>query len=233
MHVKRSHPTKEQTVARHRVVHAGTRENQSVVAAERRDEDGGRHHGRSHRAKHHLEGCCRDAVLCRVRDAPRDRRRTVRRADQRQHVQVRHVGHHIQQRHQAGTEHERERKISLGVLNLRRGEGDVVPCVAREERSDESRAESDNEGGSHLSRADERATTEIRRERRRIPANGEAKDDEQCERSRLHDGQRGLHDLPFSHAAEIDPGEDGDAEECDQPLRREAKLNCVGGIGAS
>ena len=69
------------------------------------------------------------------------------------------------------------------------------------------------------------AAREVRGDRRRRCGRREPEQDEQRERAGLDDRERGLDELPFAHAAQVDPGQHPDRDEGDEPLRREAELD--------
>src|SRR5205823_9924161 len=64
-------------------------------------------------------------------------------------------------------------------------------------------------------------------------ADADADEDQQRQRAGFHDGERRLNELPFANAAKVDPGENANANQRNQPLRSHTQLNRVRRIGAS
>ena len=88
----------EQAIFRHRVVNAGARQDQSVVAAEGGDQDGAGHDLRPAGAEDLLHNSGGHAIFRRVLDAARHDGRAVRIAMQRQRQQINDVGQNIEKR---------------------------------------------------------------------------------------------------------------------------------------
>src|SRR5207237_9829700 len=101
------------------------------------------------------------------------------------------------------------------------------------ELTDQRRAERDDERPRHFAGAEETPGGEIRRESGRVAADADADEDQQRQRAGFHNREARLNELPFANAAKVDPGEDANANERNQPLRSHAQLNCVRRIGAS
>src|SRR5206468_6454334 len=58
-----------------------------------------------------------------------------------------------------------------------------------------------------------------------VTTNGDPEQDQGGESSGLHDRERRLNDLPFLDPAQIDPGQNPDADQGDESLRRQPQLH--------
>ena len=157
----------EQIVARHRVVDARPRENQPVVAAERRNHDRGRHHVEAGAAEHRLQRRRPDAVLGRVSDGVGG-----------EDVQVSDVGQDVQHGDGQRARGHRERDVALWILHFRSRESHVIPRVHRKQRPHHRGAHHRQNGQGEAARGPERRA-EIRGERGCVAADREPEQD-QC-----------------------------------------------------
>ena len=187
---------KNNAIARHRVVRARAREDQPVVAPERRHHDGGRHERRAQSRQDRVQRRGGDAIG-----------RGLLNGFERQRHQVRQVGEQVQRDDDDGAERERQRNVPSRVLDLAGGERDVVPGVRREERARLRYAERDEDPerrghrdalGDRLEAPRRPELAEVGRHGVGVPADDEAEENQRGQRAGLGGGERVLDDLAVS-----------------------------------
>ena len=122
----------EESVAGHGVVDARASENESVVAAEGRDQDRKGHQFRAALSHDLLHDGGGHAVFRGVLDSAPDGGDGVRLAPKWQHQQVDEIDGNVEEDDRAGSDGERERQVALRVADLSGGKGDVVPGIGGE-----------------------------------------------------------------------------------------------------
>ena len=129
------HAAEKQAILRHGVVDARAGKNQPVVAAETRNQNGGRHQqsaGRPEHLRHHRRA---HAVFRGVFDSPPQNRCRARRPVQRQRHQINKVAGNVERDHHARTQRQRQRQVAAGILYFARGERHVIPGVRGKQRT--------------------------------------------------------------------------------------------------
>ena len=125
MAIEISGAAEKHLVARHRVIHPRTRQNQPVVAAKSGDQDQRRHYSGTDRPEYRFHHRAGDTVLCRELDSSLHDGSTVRHALHRQNIQIRDVREQVEQADEASPVDQRTRKIPLRRVHFSRSERDV------------------------------------------------------------------------------------------------------------
>ena len=200
----------EEIVLSHRVVHTRTRQNQSVVAAKRRNHDRDGHHVQARRPKHRLQCGSADAVL-----------RCVRNRVRRQHMQIRDIGEDIERCHGQHARGHRERQVFLGILELARREADVIPRIHREQRADH-RGTDDRHDGQRDPARRPKVRPKVGGNRSGVPSDRQAQQDQRRQRRRFDECQRRLNERRGAHPTQVDPCEHQNGKNRKNPLAGES-----------
>src|SRR5262245_58973168 len=198
----------EEPVVRHGVEDARSAQDRSVQRAEHREQDG------------EIDESCAEIAADRRRHVGGDSLRG-RLARGREDIEVREVRENVHHHHEADAPEHRARNVSLRVLDLARGEVDVVPSVVGPERIYQSEAEKTDE-----------AELDARREQRRtvrgaprVRAKGEG--DEEEESSDLEEGEEHLNVPAGAHAGDVDPRQKRDCGESRELLSSRSEVEEV------
>ena len=211
----------KQIVLRHGVVHARARENQAVIAAERRDHDCDGHNDKTGGSEHRVHrGSTNGRPSLHV-----SRSDYVRGKD----VQVGHVGKHVQGDDDHDARGHRKGEIFLRLFHLGGCESHVVPGVHREQRADHCGA-NDRQQPQREARCGPEIGPKVRGDRLRVPADRQSQHDQGRERRGLDDSERSLDEGGGADPADVDPGEDCDGRDCEQPLPGEADGDVANGL---
>ena len=102
----------------------------------------------------------------------------------RQHIEIGDIGQHVQRRHGQHARGHGKGQVLFGILELARRKPDVIPGIHRKQRADHRSADH-GENGQRQGSAGPEVRSEVRGDRRGVPADRQAEQDQSRERRRL------------------------------------------------